>query len=427
MKRHYTLCTNLNAAMSIPVKADRDHYPYVVFCFSAYPGHSESKFSIDYPLSSCNSSVLFGCHQRLDSDCCNRPGFCYPYQSKQDQVYTWIRSTDVPSCTDMWTVQSQYLDDSNAELSRNDHNEDNLSMANIIGPYEGLIHNWVIQSQPSFVIHDFSPHFNINLNITSRSDFSSHLISFKVNHFNVKPYESQQLPVLYLHNVSYLMNSMIDLQILKLRLRQYLICSAFHMNHTSDNAMHMFLEVISHKVSTIPEHMEFCHVRVPSMSKNSSVLIDYEIYSYVEQINIQIIIQLIPKEHCLHCLLHVVLWENLNLNKTFRYTTWSNITEAHWFCMNPYAFRLQANITRTTGCSDECYLLLKFNHFNKPVGSNFQHYFDWYYRKEKHQTYTSWIEAHQRCSRIGASLPKLTRDISRIWKNMANMWKIMYA
>ena len=171
---------------------------------------------------------------------------------------------------------------------------------------------------------------------------------------------------------------MTDLQVLRLRLQQPLICSAFHMNHTLDNIMHMFLEATSHLGlgNTVPEHMDACHVRVPSISKNSSVIIDSEIYPrQVPSLSIQIIVQLHPKEHCLHCLLHVALWENLNWNKMFRYTTWNNITEVHWFCMTPYAFRLQANITRTIGCSDECYLLLKFNYFTSLPRGTFSHFF----------------------------------------------------
>ena len=150
--------------------------------------------------------VLLGCNQKIDGDCCP-PSYptCHPNTCKPKAAlfYAWRRSTNIPSCTDIWTVQSQHSDDSNEELCRTDHNKDNLSVANFIGPYESLIHNWVNQSQPSFASRDFVPRFNINLNITVRSNFPTDLTSFKVKHFNVKPYESQRLPLLHLYNISY--------------------------------------------------------------------------------------------------------------------------------------------------------------------------------------------------------------------------------
>ena len=164
--------------------------------------------------------------------------------------------------------------------------------------------------------------------------------------------------------------------------------------------------------------MDSCYVRVPSISRNSSVTIDHESYPYYPK-SIQIIAQLIPKERCQHCFLYTELWENLDLEKTYRYTRWSNITEVRWFCITPYAFRLQANIMRSPQCSIKCYLLLKFNHFKAMHVTSFQHHFYQYYTKQRVAEYMSWYEARQRCLKLGATLPKLTRDTSHMWINMA--------
>ena len=407
------LCTNLTAALPIPLKAENedtviDAYIY----FSAYPGYGSGRFSVEFQSSQCNVSVRFGCNKKLVDNCHELP------RCKGRLVNTWRRSTQVPNCIDIWTLQSQYSDELNTEFCRNNHSKNDLKMANILGSYEFLMDNWVLQSQSPFASRDHVPHFNVNLSITMLSDFPSHLTSFEVKKINLKPYEPKRHPLLYLHNISYVMNSMLDLQILRLRLQRNLICSAFHMNYTLDNIMHVFLEGTSHESALVPEHMDFCHVRVPSISRNSSVIIDHEssqFFLFAGNKDIQIIIQLIPKMHCQHCLLHVALWENLDFNKKFRYTTWSNVTEVRWFCMTPYAFRLQANITRTLDCSDKCYLLLMFNYFRRVYKSNFQHYFHQYYRVEKQATFMSWSEAKQSCLRLGDSLPKLTRDISRMW------------
>ena len=46
--RYYNLCSNLTSSLSIPLKADKYHFANVFIYFSAYPGYSSGRFSIDY-------------------------------------------------------------------------------------------------------------------------------------------------------------------------------------------------------------------------------------------------------------------------------------------------------------------------------------------------------------------------------------------
>ena len=289
----------------------------------------------------------------------------------------------------------------------------------------------VIHTLPAFAPPSTSS-LNIDLAITITPDFPVDLSSYKKVHFDLKPFKKKELSMSHLYNITYIMNQMVDIHIFHLRLQQNLICSAFEMNHTlDDNIQHMFLEAVSHYTghpddplySGIDVPMEFCHVKVTSTSRHSLLQVDHSNFPHPQR-SIQIIIQLIAKEHCSHCLLHVSLWENLNLDHQFRYTTWNNTAELQWFCMHPYAFRLQVNFTRPPECSDSCYLLMKFNHFQRyfrhqPYDSYFDDKFREHYTVNEELAYISWTKANKSCSRAGNSLPELRRDISQIWVNMA--------
>ena len=113
------------------------------------------------------------------------------------------------------------------------------------------------------------------------------------------------------------MNTVVDLHILRLTLRQNLICPAWRMKITLEmDIQHVFLEVISHYAYGVKEEMDLCHVTFPGPCMNSSLQVDH--LSKYPLRSIQIIIKLTPKERCQHCFLHVRLWENQDLKKRFR-------------------------------------------------------------------------------------------------------------
>ena len=478
------LCNGITNKMSIPlVSLPTLPTEGVYLHFSAYPGYSSGSFAIDYVSSPCNMSVLYGCQRPLVYDCCTeclgQP--CQPYPE------TWRRSTHVPSCVDIWTVQSQYFPirhvskctyndilegaledllnegsqnesihtsedkhgccewdekhfcytptahDNNfqsskeqAEMCYNHHNFTDLRMANIIGPYEVLMDNWVVHSLPAFAEPNITL-VDIELDITLMPDFPVNLLSYSEIHYDLKPFKRNKLfNMSHLFNITYIMNKLVDIHIFHLRLQQNLICSAFEMNHTLHSSIqHMFLEAVSHYTGNsynpfydgIDEPMDFCHVKFTS-TMNSSLQVDHSNFPNPQR-SIQIIAKLIPEEQCVHCLLQISLWENLNLAHQIRYTTWSNMSKLQWFCIHPYAFRLQVNITRPRKCSDNCYLLLKFNHFQQQHKNLFIHKFHKYYTVEENSVYSTWAEANYSCSQSGHSLPELSRDISQMWVNMA--------
>ena len=121
--------------------------------FTAYPGYSSGSFSLDYVFSPCNTSVLFGCQRPLVYHCPTDVWLpCSPF------IDTWRRSTHVPSCVDIWTVNSHHfqcdgirtqlcyrpIDHENHQVHRpkkreicyNHHSYTELQQANIIGPYD---------------------------------------------------------------------------------------------------------------------------------------------------------------------------------------------------------------------------------------------------------------------------------------------------
>ena len=338
----FVFCGNIAKDFTISFLRDLQHNfgrSQYKLIFASFAGYSSGAVDAIYRFSKCDDLHFeyIGCENR---------GFKKTYLKNGKRRPNKIHLPKVPICFEIWIYHNigfkQSKTISNCEI-RVDYAEipSRLSQ-HFHGAFQATIYNWVVFSTFVPSLQKALRYHYLNLDILAINDFPSHMTddqNYVLVMFNdKKDLNFQHFKVLQIRTN----NSMNDLnmQIIKLQMYQFLVCSSFEQEYFIGKNIHMI--GIDDKFYRLHKNMQssnhigpYCNIQV-----NGSMValkVDYwprELNSFYAHPQHKIIIGILHTTYCPSiCTLDIkVLESDLNTNKVHAYI-WNNVSDIEWYIL----------------------------------------------------------------------------------------------
>ena len=365
----FALCGNVAKDFAFSFSRRRSHNfrgSQYKLIFASFTGYSSGSLDAIYRFSKCDDLHFedIGCQNTAFEKVYVKSGMLRPRR---------MSFTKVPICSEIWIYHNigfkQGNTISNCEIKMNSGKIPSFGSQYFRGAFHTTIYNWVIFSTLTPVLQQALPYYNLNIDITAVNNFPLNIVN---NHYHASVQYNDKKDISFQHFKSLQIqtnNSLNDLhiQIIKLQMYQFLVCSSFERIYFIDKTIHMLgIDDWFYRQHINIQSMEhigsFCNIQLNGSTEG--LKIDYwprELDSRHGHPQHKIIVGILPATFCPSiCTFDIkILESDLKTNKVYAHI-WNNVSDIEWHILpKDRSFSLHIRNHLSTVFCIPCRILIK--------------------------------------------------------------------